>query len=102
MPARRTQSASTRVSPSRSTGKLQAELLEAREEAIEVLVEPEELALPDRHDVIGRVRAQEAEVENRHARLCDRDELAVDVRHACRGVRRHAPMLPIVRRALLP
>ena len=73
----------------------QAQLLEAREEAVEVLVEPEELALPDRDDVVGRVRAQEAEVENRHACLGNRHEPAVDVRHACRGVRRHSPMLPM-------
>ena len=67
----------------------QPQLLDAPEEAVEVPVQAEELAVPHRNDVVGRIGAQEAEVEDRHPRLPDRHELAVDVCHTpgqiCRG-----------------
>ena len=86
-------------SPSRSTGSPRRSFSVPLEEPVEVPIEPEEPAVPDGDDVVGRVGAQEAEVENRHAGLGDRHEPVVDVRHACGEVRRHAPMLALVHAA---
>ena len=46
-------------------------------EAVQVILEAEEAALPHVHHVVGDVRAGKAPVEDRHLRLGNRDELAV-------------------------
>jgi hypothetical protein len=55
-------------------------------EAVEVVVEAEEPALPDMRHVVGGVRVQEAPVEDRDLRVLGRHVLPVDVGtsvHAC-------------------
>jgi hypothetical protein len=63
---------------------LQAQLAEAREEAVEVVVEAEERALPDAGDVVGRVGAGEAPVEQRDLGVLRCDEGAVGERRGAR------------------
>jgi hypothetical protein len=61
---------------------------EAGLEAVEVVVEAEEAALPHVGDVVGGVAVQEAPVEDRDLRVFGGDELAVDI-----GATGHAGLL---------
>jgi hypothetical protein len=66
---------------------IEPEAAAAREEAVQVRVEPEERALPGRDHVVRGVGAQEAPVGERDARLRDGKEFAALVRAALGEVR---------------
>jgi len=57
---------------------LQLQAQAAAFEAVEMIVEAEEPALPHRDDVVGAVRARKAHVEDRDPRLGNRHEFPVD------------------------
>ena len=61
-----------------AVGDLHAQLVEAGEEPVEVVVETEERALPGADDVVGDVRAGEAPVEHRDLGFRQRLPVAVD------------------------
>ena len=61
-----------------AVGDLHAQLVEAGEEPVEVVVETEERALPGADDVVGDVGAGEAPVEHRDLGLRQRLPVAVD------------------------
>ena len=72
----------------RAQARVEAPALATAHEAIEVRVDAEKCAIPDRDHVIGRVRTQKAPVGDRNGRLCDRHILAPDIRHAILILRR--------------
>src|SRR5699024_1117216 len=57
----------------------QAQTFTTAQEAIEMVIEPEEGAVPHADDVIRDVRSSETRVEDRNARVLDRDDVADDV-----------------------
>ena len=59
--------------------RVEAECPHRRPEPADVVVEPEERALPDADDVVGDVGTPVAPVEDRDRRLADRHEAAIDV-----------------------
>jgi hypothetical protein len=66
-------------SPAAASGLLSLKLGAALLEAVEMVVEPEEPAVPDRGNVIGQVRMEEALVEDRNARLVERHVFALEI-----------------------
>src|SRR5262249_13378349 len=62
--------------------KLETQPMHATEEAVDVVGEAEERTAPDVGDVVGRVRAQEAPVQDWDTGTLDWDVLAVDERYA--------------------